>query len=118
MCGVSQGCAPWGLRGVHSLSQERQGLAHQRGNRRNFFCLEVYVFRLHLLAVATPILATILFPEMTGRQLVTFPDHQTLLGMYLKCLFLVLSPIDWWGTDVERVKCNFLVKLYKWHAYI
>lgn len=70
------------------------------------------------LQVATPILAINLFPGMTGRHVGTFPCHSDFTEHASKLLCPLPPPIDQQGADLENVKCSFMAKLCKWHAYI
>lgn len=70
-----------------------------------------------MLLVATPVLANYLFPGVIDGQLASHIT-QAFLGMHLKCLCLVPSPISQWRIDLENVKCSFYAKLCKWHIYI
>lgn len=63
MCDVQRGHVPCGPQRVHPLDTgipRRPGacVREERDRRGNFLCLEDYIFRLRIIAVAKPILAT------------------------------------------------------------
>lgn len=121
MCGAQHGHDPRRQRGAHPPTTGEPGtpLTRDRRKRVNLACLEVYIFRFQMLAVTMPILATNLFPGIGGKQIGTLPPCHSDFHWHASTLpGSGPFPHPSVGTDLERVKCNFLATLYKWPACV